>query len=313
MVTTRTLIGESKPAAGKARRSGARRRRRGNHLWALLFLLPAVFFLAVIVLVPSVQGSVYAFTNWDGLSQHFHFVGLTNFRDLFSDPLGSAALSHTLVITAVVTVVQNVLGLLLALGVSSKVKSKGILRLVYFAPVIVAPVIVAELWTYMYQPAGPVDALLKVIGLGSQQKIWLGDENVTLWAIIVVIIWQYAGFSMIVFLAGLQGVPTETLEAARVDGAGPIRTFYHVTLPQLRPSMIIGAAIALLGGLKTFDQVWVMTQGGPGTSTQTLSTAIYQSAFVFGRYGYATALALVLTVIAVVFVSTQRFVLSRGR
>jgi raffinose/stachyose/melibiose transport system permease protein len=174
-------------------------------------------------------------------------------------------------------------------------------------------VIVAELWTYVYQPGGPLDDLLRAVGLSGEEKIWLGNENVALWAVIMVILWQYAGFSMIVFMAGLQNVPTEILEAARVDGAGPYRTFFRVTLPQLRPSIVIGVALALLGGLKTFDQVWVMTQGGPGTSTQTLSTAIYQSAFVFGRYGYATALALILTAVAVIFVSAQRFILSRER
>jgi raffinose/stachyose/melibiose transport system permease protein len=300
-------------AAATAGRSGPSYRRVFRHAWALLFLLPALFFLIMIVLLPSVQGSLYAFTNWDGLAQHFNFIGLTNFRELSTDPLGLAALGHTLIITGVVMVGQNVVGMLLALGVTSKIKSKGLLRLVFFIPVIVAPVIVAELWTYVYQPGGPLDDLLRAVGLSGEEKIWLGNENVALWAVIMVILWQYAGFSMIVFMAGLQNVPTEILEAARVDGAGPYRTFFRVTLPQLRPSIVIGVALALLGGLKTFDQVWVMTQGGPGTSTQTLSTAIYQSAFVFGRYGYATALALILTAVAVIFVSAQRFILSRER
>lgn len=286
-----------------------RRRRLPRNLWAIGFLAPALVALVFVVIVPSVQGAVYSFTSWNGLTKAATFIGFGNYVQLATDPLGIGALGHTLLLTVIVTVTQNVIGLLFALALNSRIKTKSILRLVIFAPVIVTPVIVSQLWTFMYQPQGPINEVLGAIGLGSIAPLWLGDPNVALYAIMIVIVWQLVGIAMVIYLSALQGVPTDIIEAAALDGAGPVRTFFSVVLPQLRPAVITASILTMIGGLKTFDQVWVMTQGGPGTSTQTLSTAIYQNAFVFGKYGYGTALAVVLAVITMIIAVVQQRVL----
>jgi raffinose/stachyose/melibiose transport system permease protein len=289
------------------------RRWRWGRLWPLYFIAPAAALALGFVLVPSILGGVYAFTNWDGLAWNFDWVGLRNFVAFFQDPAAYGALLHTLVITVVVTIGQNVIGLLLALAVNTKIKSRGFLRVVFFAPVIVTPIIVAYVWGFMYSANGPINSLLAALGLGDLRQVWLGNPDIALWSIIVVILWQFSGYLMVIYLAGLQNIPDELIEAARLDGAGSVRIFFSVTLPLLRPAVTIGTLLVIIGGLKTFDQVWVLTGGGPGTSTHTLATIVYQTAFEFGRYGYATAIALIMTALIVVFSLIQVRITRRGR
>ncbi|MFT4123129.1 MAG: sugar ABC transporter permease [Microbacteriaceae bacterium] len=298
-------------ALTSARTRTTTRRVRRRALWSIPFLAPGVFFLIMVILIPAAQGTAYAFTDWDGLSQDFTFIGFGNFVEMLVDPLGRGAIVQTLVITLLTVVFQTVAGVVLAVGLNSRIRMKGLLRLLFFLPVVMAPVIVAKLWAFLYVPDGAFDSILDALGLGALSQVWLGDPKIAIYAVTVVIVWQYTGLSMVVFLSGLQNVPEETIEAAHVDGAGSVRTFFSVVLPQLRPAFIVSISLAILTGLKTFDQVWVLTQGGPGTSTQTLSTAIYQSAFVFGDYGYGTALAVVLSAVAILAVVGQR-VLMRG-
>jgi raffinose/stachyose/melibiose transport system permease protein len=299
-------------ATASERSRGLHLRRRNGTGWGLPFLVPASILLTFVVLIPSLQGMVYAFTDWNGLSPRLHFIGFDNFFQLTTDNLGLTALFQTLRFTLVVTVVMNVIALLLAVVLNMNLKTRGLLRLIFFTPVIVMPVIVAMLWSFMYQPNGAVNAALKAIGLGGFTQLWLGNPDVVLNAIMVVYIWQFVGVSMVIYLAGLQNVPEETLEAAAVDGANSWQILLRITIPQLRPAIITSTILTLIGALKVFDQVWVLTQGGPGNASHTLSTAMYQAAFVFGEYGYGTAIALVLTVITLFAAFTQWRVLRRG-
>ncbi|WP_214325681.1 carbohydrate ABC transporter permease [Nonomuraea sediminis] len=253
-----------------------------------LFAAPALLVYAVVVLYPSVAGVVYAFTDWSGIGQDMRFVGLANFGSLFGDDQAMGSIGNTLLLTVAIVVVQNGVGLLLALGVNAKLKSRALLRVVFFAPVVVSPVMVAFLWKYVYDPAGGLNALL---GLHVD---WLGDPSVALWSIAGMVVWQYAGYSMVIFLAGLEGVPYELHEAAMIDGAGPWQRFRYVTWPLLAPALTVNLMLSTIGGLKLFDQVFAATNGGPGYATETLSTVLYKQAFVFGKFGYSTAVALVL-------------------
>ncbi|MCT2591548.1 sugar ABC transporter permease [Streptomyces sp. N2-109] len=200
---------------------------------------------------------------------------------------------------------QNGIGLLLALGVNSRIRSRNVLRVFFFAPAVITPVVTAYLWKYLYAPEGAINALLEAIGLGSLSQDWLGDPSIALWSVVAVIIWQFAGYSMVIFLAGLQSIPQEIYEAADIDGAGPLRRFWCVVRPVLAPAITINLTLSLIGGLKLFDQVWVMTQGGPGGSTDTLSTVIYRQAFQFNEFAYSIALAVVLTVFVALFSYVQ--------
>jgi raffinose/stachyose/melibiose transport system permease protein len=278
-------------------------------LW--LFLVPAAAFYLFVVLWPSVQGAGLAFTDWDGLSSDRAFVGFENFVRLAQDPKAAGAIGRTLVIAFTITIVQNAIGLLLALGVNSRIKSRNILRVLLFAPAIITPVATAYLWQNLYSPDGAVNSLLNAVGLGALAQNWLGDSDVAIWSICIVVVWQFAGYSMVIFLANMQGISTEVIEASYVDGAGPFRRFWSIIRPELAPSITINLMLSIIGGLRLFDQVWVMTGGGPGGSTETMTTLLYKNAFQFGDFAYGIAIAVVLTVLVAILSSGQYFVLSR--
>lgn len=275
------------------------------------FAAPAMLLFAFVVLVPSVRGVWYAVTDWNGLDPNYSFVGLENFGEVTRDPDARLAIRNTLLIAVAITVIQNGVGLLLALGVNTVIKSRNVLRVFLFAPAVVTPIVTAYLWRNLLGPGGAVNSLLGAVGLDSWQKNWLGDPQLALWSVIAVIVWQYAGYSMVIFLAGLQAVPREIQEAAAIDGAGPVRRFWSVTRPLLAPAFTINLMLSIIGGIKLFDQVWALTGGGPGHATDTLSTLIYKDAFILGEFGYSIALAVVLTVVVAVVSTGQYALLSR--
>jgi raffinose/stachyose/melibiose transport system permease protein len=289
-------VATSTPAAGATRRRRGRRRASLNPtIW---FAVPALLIYVAIVIYPSVAGAGYAFTDWSGLGKA-SWVGLENFKNLFTDAQSFGALKNTLKLTVFIVIVQNAIGLALALGVHTRIKSRLLLRTIFFAPAVLSPVVLAFLWKYMFNPdpdAG-LNALLGFFGLGVLQQNWLGDPSVALWAIGLTVVWQYAGYSMVIFLAALQGIPQELEEAAALDGAGRFQRFWHVVLPLIAPAVTINLTLSTIGGLKLFDQVFAITGGGPGYASETLSTLIYKQAFVFGKYGYSTAVALVLALL----------------
>ncbi|WP_410786343.1 carbohydrate ABC transporter permease [Kribbella sp. C-35] len=283
-----------------------RTRRRGGIVPPWWFAVPAVVVYAVVVLYPSIAGAGSAFTDWSGVGNAKAFVGAANFKQLLHDDQALGALRNTLLLTVAIVVIQNGIGLLLALGVHTRIKSRMILRLVFFAPVVVSPVMVAFLWKFVYNPApdAGLNAGLGAVGLGSLRQDWLGDPSIALWSVAFTVIWQCAGYSMVIFLAGLEGVPAELLESAMVDGAGTLARFRHITWPLLAPAVTINVMLSTVGGLTLFTQIIAMTNGGPGYATDTLSTVLYKQAFVYGKFGYSTAVALVLAI----FVAAVSFI-----
>ncbi|WP_371781497.1 carbohydrate ABC transporter permease [Streptosporangium subroseum] len=274
------------PPAVRVRRT----RRAASFSPSWWFAVPALLVYAGVVLYPSIVGVFYAFTDWSGIGEGKSFVGLANFRAILGDEQVMGSLGNTLLLTVAILVVQNGVGLLLALGVHAKLKSRTLLRVIFFSPVVVSPVMVAFLWKYVYTP-DPSAGLNGLLGLDID---WLGDPSVALWSIAGMVVWQYAGYSMVIFLAGLEGVPKELHEAAMIDGAGTLQRFRYVTWPLLAPALTINLMLSTIGGLKLFDQVFAATNGGPGYATETLSTVLYKQAFVYGKFGYSTAIALVL-------------------
>ncbi|MEV0202192.1 sugar ABC transporter permease [Nonomuraea sp. NPDC050691] len=291
----------SRPSAGSRHASAARSGRRGPRRgW--LFVVPALFFYGLVVLYPSVAGAVYAFTDWSGLGSQVNPVGLANFGRLLGDAEAVGSLWNTLLLAVALMIVQNVIGLALALALDTAIRGRNLLRTLFFAPAVLPPLVIGVLWKYVYSPGGPLDGLLAAFGLEGLQQSWLGDESLALWSVVVAIVWQHAGLSMVIFLAGLQGVPKELYEAAALDGASRRQRFRYVTLPLLAPATTITLVLTMITGLKLFDQVFAMTGGGPGYATETLSLNMYKQAFVLNDYSYGTALALVLTMI-VAFIS----------
>jgi len=285
-----------------------RRRPRRNHSvprTTLLYIVPALAFYAFVLVVPTLRGATLAFTDWNGLDATFNFVGFANFVKVLTSPASLGAIIVTLTIAFFYTVIVNVLGLLLALGVHSKIKSRNLLRVFLFAPAVMTPVVTAYLWKYILAPTGPLNILLDVLGLGGLKQSWLGTPEWALFSIVLVLIWQFSGYHMVIFLAGLQGIPDELLEAAAVDGAGPVRKFWSIIRPLLAPAITINLMLSIIGGLKIFDQVWVMTGGGPGGSTHTLSTLLYRDAFQYGEFGSSIAMAVILFLLVALISGVQ--------
>ena len=298
---------------GPETRRGLRRlrRARGPVEVSWWFLVPGLAIYGLVLVYPSIQGVGFAFTDWSGLASDFEFTGLANFRTFLADPQAYSALSNTIIIALGITVIQNAVGLAIALAVHSNLKARAILRVLFVLPTTVATVIVAVLWSYLYTSRGPINLALGSVGLDEFTRSWVGDPSTVLGAIVLVVVWQFAGYSMVIFLAGLESIPGELQEAASLDGAGAFSRFLHVTLPLIAPALTINLMLSLIGGLKLFDQIFVMTGGGPGYASETLSTALYKQAFQSGRFGYGTAIALVLTVFVTFAALLQLFVLRR--
>jgi raffinose/stachyose/melibiose transport system permease protein len=288
-----------------------RRARASAPTASWLIAVPAVLAVLALLYGPTVAGALYAFTDWPGIGAA-HWVGFRNFSDLAHDPAARGAVWNTLRLALGFVVLANAIGLALALGLNRSLKSRFLLRALFFAPVVVSPVAIGYLWQYILQSNGALNTILSDIGLGTLRHDWLGDPTTARWSILVAMLWQLSGLTMIIYLAGLAAVPDEYYEAAAVDGASPWHQFRKITIPALAPAIAINSTLGLLVGLRVFDQVIALTNGGPANATQTLATEIYVQAFTLGRFGYSTSIALVLTVLILVLMAV-RSVLLRPR
>lgn len=299
--------------AGSGNRSGhegsvgtARPPRRGRvgQVAVWWWALPAIVLTFGIQYLGVGAGSVYAFTDWSGIGG-FDFIGFDNFVEIFSSPEAVRALGNTLLIAACFVIFTNIAGLALAVRLNRLLKSRYVLRVLVFMPVVLSPLAVAYVWKFIFQPNGPLNAFLRGVGLDEWATAWLGDPDTAIWTIVVVVVWQNIGLAMVIFLAGLANVPPELEEAAAVDGASGASRFFRIVLPLLRPTIVISSALALIQGLRVFDQVQALTGGGPYRATETLATLVYRETFVNGRFGYGAALSVILTILITVAAIVQ--------
>lgn len=268
-----------------------------NSPWA--FILPGLIVYTVFLVYPALRSVWISFTDWDGFSPTQNFIGLDNYAELLRDPVVAQAFRNNIIWTVVIIVVPVVLGLTLAVLLDRSSRAAPVLRTLFYMPAVLPLVSVAAIWTWMYNPSeGSVNAILEAIGLGSLQQGWLGQDSTAFGAILVAGIWVRTGFPMLIYLAALQGIPKELYEAAISDGASPWQQFRHVTLPGLRTTNFVVIALSLIESFKVFDLVFVMTNGGPGNSTQVLGTWMFANVFQYFNAGYGTAIAVVITVIA---------------
>jgi raffinose/stachyose/melibiose transport system permease protein len=273
-----------------------------------LLVVPAVAALLLFHFVPIAIGGYFAFTDWDGLT-HASWTGLHNFREIAHDATARGALWHTLQLAGCFVVAANVIGLALALGVNRAVKTRHLLRSLFFAPVALSPLAIAFIWEWIFDYQGALNRLLGEVGLDSLVRPWLGDPSTALWTVLVVLTWQYSGLAMVLYLAGLQGISDDIYEAALVDGSSAWLRFRRVVLPLLAPAMTVSATMTLIIGLRAFDQVLALTQGGPAGASETLATQVYKQTFSAGRFGHGAALALVLAALMAVLALGQLAVL----
>ena len=261
-----------------------------------LLALPALLALLLFHFLPIGFGGYYAFTDWNGL-RHASWVGLKNFREIVHDGTARGALWHTLELAGCFVVAVNAIGLALALGLNRAVKTRHLLRSLFFAPVAVSPLAVAFIWQWIFDNNGALNLVLGDVGLSSLRRPWLGDPATALWTILVVLVWQFAGLTMVLYLAGMQGITEELYEATLVDGASGWLRLRKVVMPLLAPAMTVSVTITLIIGLRVFDQVLALTGGGPVTASETLATQVYKQTFYLGRFGYGAAIALILAVL----------------
>jgi raffinose/stachyose/melibiose transport system permease protein len=287
---------------------GHKRRRRSGAGWGrrpwlgLLYLLPCIILYTVVVLVPVGQGVWLSFFNWNGVTAAT-WAGLSNYTGFLSDPELRAAVEHTLFFIFFFSLLPIALGLLSAVLTSSKsVRGAGIFRAVIFMPQVITPAVIAVVWQRIYEPGGPVDDLLDVVGLGSLAQGWLGSFTWALPALGLAGTWAAFGLCMVMFVSSMQAIPQELYEAVRVDGAGPVREFFTVTLPNLRGPMSVVLALTMIGAIRLFDLVWLTTKGGPGISTITPTVVLYERAFANPEVGSAAAIGVVMTLVSLLVV-----------
>lgn len=269
-------------------------RSTATRLQLALFLSPAVLLVAVLLILPFVFTTYRSFTNDNGLERHW--VGAENYLALFTDETFIRALVNTLIWTVGTLLLPVVLGLLIAVGTNS-VGWGRIARFAVILPYALSGAATAIMWNFMLQTDGALNSMLSMIGLSGLEHAWLLEWPMNTIVMIIASTWQATGAAMILFLVGLQAIPPETIEAGRLDGASGGRLLVSVILPQLRPITIVVVGISLVASLKTFDIVWLLTKGGPGTASETLALTMYRQTFTLSRYGYGAAVAVVLTVI----------------
>ena len=296
---------EAVGAAPRVRRPAASR-----PSWSsLLYVAPALAFFAVFVVVPIVQSVRISFYDWDGISVATP-AGLSNYAAVFSDPDLRQALGHSLVLLVFYAALPVLIGLLLA-GAMSRIRIHGLttLRAVLFLPQVLSSVVVAVAWRGILADDGPVNAVLRAVGLGGLARTWLGDFGTALPSIGLIGTWVEYGLCMVLVLAGIATIDRSLYEAARLDGAGALREFTAITLPALRPQISIALILTITFALRNFDLIWNTTRGGPGTSTTVPSVFVYQDAFQDRALGQASALAVVLTVLILVVVGIVQLAL----
>lgn len=273
----------------------------------LLYLLPAVALFATFVILPLVDGIWLSLFEWDGITDK-HWVGLGNYSQLFSDPTIQEAFVHSAVLVIFFSVIPLAVGLFVASSLARVVlRGNAAVRAILFLPQVIAPVVVGVAWRWLFADNGPVNAFLEAIGLGSITRAWLGDFGTALPTVGLIGTWTMLGLCMLLFIGGIQSIPPSLYDAARTDGAGPLREMTLVTIPGLRNELAIAATLTVILALRVFDLIFVTTQGGPGTATVTPSYLIYTRAFQAGQVGFAAALAVVLTaaVFAVAFLVSR--------
>lgn len=273
--------------------------KRRTTLIAYLFLLPALSLLAVFTFYPVLFGTVLSFFEYDIINPP-RYVGLGQFEKLLGDRYFWIALTNSAKYVLVVPVIQ-LCSILLAVLVNRRLRAIGLFRAAYYIPVITSWPVVGIMWTWMYDQQGVVNWVLRGMGVVDRPISWLSHPTLTLYAVMFVTLWKGLGWYMVIYLAGLQSIPTEYEEAAMIDGASRARVFWHITVPLLRPYVLLASLVSTMAAVKVFEEIYVMTRGGPFFSTYTMFMYIFDEAFQELNMGYAAALAMVLAAVILVF------------
>lgn len=271
-------------------------------IYKTYFTFPALFFYILLFIIPVILNFGYSFTNWNAIKmtgETAKFIGFDNYIDIFQDSELFMVIVRTLIFAAVTTVFKNVIGFLLALALNEGLKTKNILRAIFFLPAMLSPLIIGLIFGSIFMKAGFANQLLTALGLEELTKAWLTTKSTALGTTMFVEIWRQVGFNMVIYLAGLQLIDKSYYEAAAVDGANKMQQLKYITLPRILPSLIINLLLALSQGLKAFDIVFVLTGGGPNGATELINTLVFNQ---FGKklYGMSAAYGVILFIITAI-------------
>ncbi len=277
--------------------------RSKNKYVPYLFLIGPLILYLVWVIGPMLYTFYLSLTKWDGLTAPV-FTGLSNYERLFRDPVFYTSLKNNLKWIVSFITVPVILGLGLAMILNRQVPGAKILKASFYSPLVLSLVVCGLIWSWMYQPAnGLINSVLRRITGNPDLKIgWLSDSDLVMWSIIIVAVWRQVGYVMVLYLAGLQGIDPQLIDASKVDGASGVQTFRHVILPLLAPVTVIVVVISIIDSLRAFDLVSVMTRGGPYNSSSVLANFMYIEAFNNYKMGYSAAISVILFLISAVFI-----------
>jgi len=280
------------------------RRKWRKALTISLFVAPAFIIYAIYVIYPIFATFNYSLFEWNGLQAEKTFIGLANYIELFKDQVFWTALQNNFLVVFISVFVQIPLGLVMALMLFAPIRGIKFFSTVYFMPFLMSTVAIGLLWVFMFDPInGTMNQLLRIFGVQKWQVAWLSEESTAMWSVLLVIVWQFAPFYMILFKAGIVGIPEELYEAAQIDGANKWKQFTHITLPLLMPTIVSSSILAIVGSLKTFDLFYIMTGGGPNNTTELMGTYMFKQAFQIFDMGYASTIAFMMFLIAFVVVA----------
>lgn len=266
-----------------------------NRMYPFYFAIGALVLYSLFIVLPGLMGFYLSFTDWNRYSSDIHFIGFQNFALIFSKQNYWHSITNTVIFTLATIVLKTVLALLLALLLTKGLKRFfNFHRVIIYLPAIVPMIVVGIVFRSILHPTtGVLNEFLRAIGFDFLAQRWLTNTDIALYSVILVDTWKGVGFIMVILIAGLQVIPTEYYEAAQIDGASPWDEFWKITLPLLMPTLTVTTVLNLLYGLKVFDIVWVLTNGGPGYATETVYTMVFKE-FSKGRYGVSTALSTLL-------------------
>jgi raffinose/stachyose/melibiose transport system permease protein len=262
----------------------------------MVFVLPALILFVVIVIVPIFMSTYYGTLKWDGIGEG-EFIGLKNYVDLFQDSVFRKSVVNSFILALLSVFIQLPISLILALILARGVKGEGFFRTVYFIPVVISTIVIGQLWLKIYHPDyGLLNTFLTDMGFGSLAKAWLGEKETALFAAFVPIVWQYVGYNMLLMYTGIKAIPDEIYEAAKIDGASSIRTAWNISIPLAKPILKVCVVFAIIGSLKVFDLVYILTNGGPVNASEVPSTLMYNTIFNKYMYGAGSAIAVFIVI-----------------
>lgn len=278
----------------------ARRRfRKDLHATLALFLAPVFALYSVLVIIPIFQSARYSLFRWEGLGPPERFIGLENYLYIFRDEVFWHSLLNNLSLVFFSLLTQMPVAIFLAIALTGNIRGKSFFRTIYFAPQIISTVAAGYLFYYIYEPTfGLLNEALRALGLGNLAHGWLGDPNIALFSVLAVISWKFIGFYMVLFMAAIEGIPMGLYEAARMDGCTAWQLVRNITLPLLSGTLKTACVLSIVGSIKYFDLIWIMTAGGPAHATELIATYMYKKTFLSMEMGYGSALAFLLFLIA---------------